>query len=557
MSLYAQTITLVCCYLTAVALAVGFFFSSHIGGWEAILRSPIGDRADQVASAIHNQLLTTNREKWTEITKNFGQLYNVKYYIFDFGKKQLAGETIELPQQVANIVSPFPPPPHGKMGIFVGRAAVPFTSVAPLPAAGAFPTAGTFSTTKQDFHIRVDGPPPMLFATPPLNAAFLPALTPNKPSQFTVGKAITMLPPFSGVHGRFVLHTQNPDTYWIGERAILPSAEGGHLPGVILARMENPWTSSLIFDFKMIALVILAIIALTLLFWLPFVWTITRPLSRLTRATERIASGKFNVQLKTKRRDEIGRLTEAVNTMSIKLNHFVEGQKGFLGAISHELFSPLARLGLALELLESSATREQKRHIDDIRDEVTEMNQLVNELLAYAKAGMNERKVELKPVDLNELIESLSSKLQIADKVNCKFSNGNVIAEPFLLERALSNILRNAVRYGGEKGLIEIETFESAGKDQLIISISDRGPGVPESAIAHLGEPFYRPESSRTRESGGVGLGLAIVKTCIEACEGTLIIKNRAGGGLCVSISLKRASAESAVGVLSASGAMR
>lgn len=122
MSLYAQTITLVCCYLTAVALAVGFFFSSHIGGWEAILRSPIGDRADQVASAIHNQLLTTNREKWTEITKNFGQLYNVKYYIFDFGKKQLAGETIELPQQVANIVSPFPPPPHGKMGIFRGES---------------------------------------------------------------------------------------------------------------------------------------------------------------------------------------------------------------------------------------------------------------------------------------------------------------------------------------------------------------------------------------------------------------------------------------------------
>lgn len=354
--------------------------------------------------------------------------------------------------------------------------------------------------------------------------------------------------PFAGVHGRFVLHTQNPDTYWIGERAILPVSESGHLPGVILARMENPWTSSLILDFNMIALVVAAIIILTLLFWLPFVYTITRPLSRLTRATEKIASGKFNVQLKTKRRDEIGRLTEAVNSMSVRLNHFVEGQKGFLGAISHELFSPLARLGLALELLESSATREQKRHIDDIRDEVTEMNQLINELLAYAKAGMNERKVELKPVDIIELIENLSSKLQITDKLDCKISNNKVIAEPFLLERALSNILRNAVRYGGEKGPIEIETlesFESADQNELIISISDRGPGVPEEAIARLGEPFYRPESSRTRESGGVGLGLAIVKTCIEACEGTLSIKNRAGGGLCVSIRLKRFNPES------------
>ncbi len=333
MSLYAQTITLVCCYLTTVALAVGFFFSSQFGGWETILRSPIGDRADQVASVIHNQLLTSSPEKWSEITKSFGQLYNVKYYVFDFGKKQLAGETMELPESVASIVSPFPPPTHAKMGVFVGRAGVPFpTAGMPLPAAGAF------AIGKGDFHIQFEGP------TPPL-------------PEFLAGNLVKIPVPFLGVHGRFVLHTQKPDAYWIGERAILPNSEGGHIPGVILARMENPWTSSLIFDFKMISLVMAAIILLTLIFWLPFVYNITRPLSRLTKATEKIASGKFNVQLKTKRRDEIGRLTEAVSSMAVRLNNFVDGQRGFLGAISHELFSPLARLGLALELLEASSTK--------------------------------------------------------------------------------------------------------------------------------------------------------------------------------------------------------
>ncbi len=166
------------------------------------------------------------------------------------------------------------------------------------------------------------------------------------------------------------------------------------------------------------------------------------------------------------------------------------------------------------------------------------MNQLINELLAYAKAGMNERKVDLKPVELNELFDHLSDKLQITDSLKRKLpASCVVIAEPFLLERALSNVLRNSIRYAGNSGPIEIEVIEVG--DEIVLTISDRGPGVPEEAITRLGEPFFRPESSRTRESGGVGLGLAIVKTCVEACEGTFSIQNRIGGGLDVSVRLK------------------
>jgi two-component system sensor histidine kinase CpxA len=114
-----------------------------------------------------------------------------------------------------------------------------------------------------------------------------------------------------------------------------------------------------------------------------------------------------------------------------------------------------------------------------------------------------------------------------------------VTADPLLLSRAFSNVLRNSVRYAGDSGPITISAVEHI--NQFSILISDCGPGVPEEALKRLAEPFFRPEASRSRSSGGVGLGLAIVKSCIEACDGALYFRNRAHGGFEVEIRLNRA----------------
>lgn len=518
-SLYTQTIALLTCYLIALGLAIGLFLNSNFGGWEALLNSPVGERADQVAETINNQLQTAPAEKWTDILNDFGHLYNVKYSVFDFGGNQLAGDKTELPSEVKNrFFPPLPPmPPDFKMGVFTHK-------LPPLPG------------------LPIGQGQPIGFGTPPHAAAFQgihvgPGPFPDHKFEFfTPAHAM-------GIHGRMVTHVKsaNEDSYWIGQRSIFKTKEGNFLPGAILARMENPWTSSLIVDFKMLGAVLAAIIILSILFWLPFVHMITRELTRLTKATEEIASGKFNVKIDNKRSDEIGRLTEAVNTMAYKLNGFVEGQKGFLGAISHELFSPLARLGLALELLDSSSTEEQKRHIADIQDEINEMNQLINELLAYARAGMNEPKVELREIDLNPILNNLKNKFNLNDNLKLDLSQPcNALVEPLLFERAVSNILRNSIKYAGQNSPIEISATNSPEGNKLKLIISDRGPGVPQDAISRLGEPFYRPEASRSRESGGVGLGLAIVKTCIIACEGEFSISNRPEGGLSATIVLKK-----------------
>jgi two-component system, OmpR family, sensor histidine kinase CpxA len=310
-------------------------------------------------------------------------------------------------------------------------------------------------------------------------------------------------------------------------------------PCTLIASPDNLWQSTLLLDFPFLALVFASILALSVLFWMPFIYRITRALSQLSKATERIAEGRFEIRLEAKGADEISQLSQAVNTMALRLNNFVTGQKRFLGNISHELFTPIARLQMAVELIDETATPEQAALIEDVREEIEEMTNLVNELLAFSKAGMQGQKKELAQVNVLSVIEPLLTKLSIEKQTNINVNTDCcVLADKLLLERSLSNILRNSICYGGA-GAIVIDC--SRAGETIDLTITDSGPGVPEGALAHLGEPFFRPEASRNRSSGGFGLGLALVKSCIEACDGKIIIANREGSqsGLRIKIILK------------------
>jgi two-component system sensor histidine kinase CpxA len=112
-----------------------------------------------------------------------------------------------------------------------------------------------------------------------------------------------------------------------------------------------------------------------------------------------------------------------------------------------------------------------------------------------------------------------------------------VKADPLLLERAISNVLRNSIRYAGHAG--PIDATAHAEGPWVSLTIKDCGPGVKEDMLKNLAEPFFRPEPSRNRDSGGVGLGLAIVKSCIEACQGSFTVRNGQERGLEVVLKLK------------------
>jgi two-component system sensor histidine kinase CpxA len=261
----------------------------------------------------------------------------------------------------------------------------------------------------------------------------------------------------------------------------------------------------------------------------------------MTRATEQISEGRFEARANERRGDELGRLGQAINRMAARLSGFVTGQKRFLGDIAHELCSPIARIQVALGILEQRADEKQQAYVNDLREEVEQMSRLVNELLSFSKAGLTPQEIKLEPVNLaataRRVLEQESPQdgqvqVQIPDDLAA-------LAQPELLFRALANLMRNAVRYAGQAGPITVSASRQEGA--VVVTVADQGPGVPEASLQQVFDPFFRGEPSRSRDTGGVGLGLAIVKTCVEACQGTVSARNRAPRGLEVQIILSAA----------------
>jgi two-component system, OmpR family, sensor histidine kinase CpxA len=516
-------------YALLLVLLPVVFFNARFGlGWEALLRSPAGERVDAVSEAVVSQLANTDFEKWSAILDNFGSIYQVKFYLLDLSGGQLAGEPVKLPYELVHRLESMVPalPPmhhlqrlenrhfrhwHGRSENFLELPDYVFEVDPPGP-----------DRILQDDHMPPPAPPPR-----------------ELPMSW-----------FSN-NSRFLVHTKNPESFWICTKVMMNLPELGRpIPLILMASTDNLWKSTLLVDLKMAALAIGLILTLSVLFWLPFIYQLTKSLSQVVKATELIAEGRFETRVKTGSEDEIGRLADAVNSMAARINSYVTGQKRLLGDISHELCSPIARLQMALELLQESASEEQQGLLQDIREEVNEMNSLVSELLAFSKAEIKGASSNLSTLALKPLIEATVARCGAPEKISIAVaSDVSVMAEANLLDRALSNLLRNSLRYAGEQAHITITASYVCGSgatsndrgDKIAIVIRDNGPGVPEDSLASLGEPFFRPEASRNRSFGGVGLGLAIVRSCVAACHGSTVIRNVKPHGLEVEISLASA----------------
>ncbi len=334
--------------------------------------------------------------------------------------------------------------------------------------------------------------------------------------------------------------TTEPTRYWTGVRIRL--APGSHLPGspaVLLAVSGSVTGNGFFFDPLPWICIAAAVILISVLFWIPMVRNITRPLSRLTIATENIAEGRFDVTLHEPRADEIGRLARAVNHMTARLSAFVKGQKRFFGDVAHELGSPIARIQFGLGALEQRVAEKNRRRVVEVMEDVDHLSKLVGELLAFSRADMKANTVELESIGLLSVVQTAVKReiippAKIITEINPEI---RVMASSELLTRAIANLIRNAVKYAGAAGPIVVSAEKR--KDVVKIAVQDEGVGVPEDLLDQLFEPFFRPEPSRDRDSGGVGLGLAIVKTCVEACNGTVSAANRQPSGLKVTIILK------------------
>jgi two-component system sensor histidine kinase CpxA len=258
----------------------------------------------------------------------------------------------------------------------------------------------------------------------------------------------------------------------------------------------------------------------------------------MTRATEKIAQGQFDVRVSIPRRDELGQLGTAVNRMAERLEGLVNGQKRFLGDTAHELCTPLARIQMAIGILEQRSDASSQSYVEDVREEVQHMSDLVAELLSFSKASLA-KELKLRPVSLHTVVEQAVQRESRHDAtVEVEVPPElEVLADADLLQRAIANLVRNAIHHAGSKTPIRIFGCKDSGA--VLLSIADSGPGVPEQFLQRLFDPFFRVEDARTRETGGVGLGLTIVRTCVEACGGTVACRNRQPSGLEVTLRFK------------------
>ncbi|MDZ4836817.1 MAG: HAMP domain-containing sensor histidine kinase [Candidatus Melainabacteria bacterium] len=543
--LFAQIICVFVLNLALLSCVHFVFFSYHFNvGWEATIYRPVAERLQMVSFLICRQLESQPRGEWNQVLRTFGESYNVKFYLFDSAGKQIAGEMVELPDSVRarlmnrsfrpsvgtkKLFVNLKPPVEGKLDEF--KEAPLFVNVERLTSGAPHPMPplpGFFAHTSKPECYWIGALFPLM---PPVSAHSSAAFVTTLPS-----RPATAIATGTGAGAAAATATATTTT----TAAATTAAATGHIadvsgPGTLVAATPNIWQTRLVSDFGNIFLIGLGVIALSSVIWWPFVFFMTHALGRLTFATEKIADGNFDILLKVKRWDEIGRLAQAVNVMAGKLKASVNGQKRFLGDIAHELCSPIARLQIAIEILERSASQDQKGSIDDIREEVEQMSLLINELLAFSKAGL--RETELHAVDLDVIVKAAASKAGGGDIIVLFPESLTCLGDEVLLERAFGNVLRNAVRYAGDAGPITVKGEHSG--DSVYVTVVDCGPGVPPEAIEFLGQPFYRPEASRTRTSGGVGLGLSIVKTCIEACGGRFSAQNNLPNGLKIEIVLR------------------
>jgi two-component system sensor histidine kinase CpxA len=340
-----------------------------------------------------------------------------------------------------------------------------------------------------------------------------------------------------------VVRGGDPTRYW-GAVPVLVGESPGKPPtrARLIAVSDRRDGHGLFFDARPWLIAGTAVLIVSTLVWVPLVRSLTSPIVRMTSITERIATGRFDVRLGINRTDEIGRLASAINDMAARLGRFVGGQKRFLADVAHELSSPIARLELALGILEHGSPCSGQL-IEDIREDVQHMAELVQELLLYVRAEQDPSKATLESTALRPVVErALHRECRDGVDVRIEVSEDAVaMANPPLLTRALANLLRNAVRYAGD-GPITVAGARQG--DRVRLEVRDEGPGVPDESLNQIFDPFYRPDDSRVAERGGVGLGLAIVRTCVEASRGRVSARNLRPHGLSVVIELDAAPEE-------------
>ncbi|MDH7640082.1 sensor histidine kinase [Sphingomonas oryzagri] len=272
---------------------------------------------------------------------------------------------------------------------------------------------------------------------------------------------------------------------------------------------------------------------LSALFMVPFAWVfarrLTRPIRRFAEAVERLDHDRDAPPVAVEGPRELEVAAQALNAMHGRLRVNLRERAAMIGAIAHDLRTPLARIAFRIE-----AAPEKIR--GPVQADIEQMREMVAATIGFLRgdAGTGERQ----PVDLAALGRRLAG--QASDTGSpvsvMEIERAVVNGDRSALERLIQNLIDNAVKYAGAA---ELSIRHDIDRARLIVA--DRGPGIPDNELDRMFEPFERHEPSRSRSTGGLGLGLAIARSIAQAHGGSIRAENRAGGGLAVTVDLPAA----------------
>ena len=256
----------------------------------------------------------------------------------------------------------------------------------------------------------------------------------------------------------------------------------------------------------------------------PVVRRLTRRLEHLKQGVEAFGAGALNQRISVDGGDEVAAVAASFNEAAARVEALVRSNQSLLANASHELRSPLARLKMAVSMLDGATPVQAEQLRAEIHMNVGELDALVEEVLLSSRLDATADGISREPVDLLALCAEEGSRVQVDPDGPALV----VPADERLLRRAVRNLLENARRYGGR----DVAVTLVRGNGSAEVWVCDRGPGVPEGHRERIFEPFFRLPGHAERE-GGVGLGLALVRQIARRHGGSVRCEARAGGGSC------------------------
>ncbi|MBW8733046.1 MAG: HAMP domain-containing histidine kinase [Asticcacaulis sp.] len=315
-------------------------------------------------------------------------------------------------------------------------------------------------------------------------------------------------PEMMGETMRFVSNGGRAELYFPGFSAAWQQKDGSYRIITPPQSLIQPWQSRLLLGFALTALLIL-----------PLAWMLsqqlTRPIIAFSDAAARMSFENNAPPILAVGSREVRQAADVLNAMQARIRKQMEGRTALMGAIAHDLKTPLARMRLRIEDLPDPVR-------DKLGGDISHMDGLVKSAMSFTTA--HRLADQLRPLDISALAEALAEDMsavcpvEAADIMHNLMVRGDMVA----LKRILTNLIENACRYAGHCRLAV-----AAYDGMVTVSVVDDGPGVPPEMLETVFEPFYRIEESRNRNTGGTGLGLSVARVLAEAHGGTLTLVNR------------------------------